>query len=181
MKKSFCSNYKDNIFVCQKQQRVHIEIYLLTGELYVDFLSSLESTKFYQIIIQAITGKSLATRGAEKVKSGIGLVDDTLGINTVETVKGVLENGIAGTFLGGFKKKNPPATNITNTKASIVKDVVDVAKEVVQQTRSNETDKKVQLTYDEQFEALSKMKSLLDAGILTQEEFDAKKKEILGL
>ena len=109
------------------------------------------------------------------------MVDDTLGINTVETVKGVLENGIAGTFLGGFKKKNPPATNITNTKASIVKDVVDVAKEVVQQTRSNETDKKVQLTYDEQFEALSKMKSLLDAGILTQEEFDAKKKEILGL
>lgn len=35
--------------------------------------------------------------------------------------------------------------------------------------------------YEEQIDALSKMKALLDAGILTQEEFDAKKKEILGL
>lgn len=34
---------------------------------------------------------------------------------------------------------------------------------------------------DEQIETLKKLKELVDAGVLTQEEFDAKKKDILGL
>ena len=34
---------------------------------------------------------------------------------------------------------------------------------------------------DQQLEKLSKLKKALEEGILTQEEFDAKKKEILGL
>lgn len=42
-------------------------------------------------------------------------------------------------------------------------------------------EKKPSLSFDEQIEALKKLKSLLDAGILTQEEFDTKKKEIMGL
>ena len=33
----------------------------------------------------------------------------------------------------------------------------------------------------EQIEQLKKLKELVDAGILTQEEFDAKKREIMGL
>ena len=34
---------------------------------------------------------------------------------------------------------------------------------------------------DEQINAIKKIKELLDMGILTQEEFDAKKKQILGI
>ena len=37
------------------------------------------------------------------------------------------------------------------------------------------------MSMDEQIETVKKMKDLLDAGILTQEEFDVKKKEIMGL
>jgi len=37
------------------------------------------------------------------------------------------------------------------------------------------------MTLDEQIEAVKKLKSLLDAGILTQDEFDTKKKETMGL
>lgn len=37
------------------------------------------------------------------------------------------------------------------------------------------------MSFDEQIEALKKLKELMDAGILTQEEFDAKKKEVMGL
>jgi membrane protease subunit (stomatin/prohibitin family) len=40
---------------------------------------------------------------------------------------------------------------------------------------------KPSLSFDEQIEAVKKMKDLLDAGILTQEEFDIKKKEIMGI
>ena len=37
------------------------------------------------------------------------------------------------------------------------------------------------IPFDEQIEMLKKIKDLLDEGVLTQEEFDAKKKEIMGL
>ena len=40
---------------------------------------------------------------------------------------------------------------------------------------------KEELSYDEQIEAVKKMKEFLDAGVLTQEEFDAKKREIFNL
>lgn len=37
------------------------------------------------------------------------------------------------------------------------------------------------LPLDEQIEAVKQLKELLDEGMLSQEEFDAKKKEIMGL
>ena len=162
-----------------KQSKINVEVYLTFGEIYLDFHSKLEAAKFYQVAIQTLTGKSLATRGAEKVKGGIGLVDDTLGISTVDTVKGVLENGLAGTLFSGFKKNKSASSSSNNS--STVKEVAEIAKDVIKETRSNNSDKKEQLTYEEQIDTLNKMKALLDAGILTQEEFDAKKKEILGL
>ena len=43
------------------------------------------------------------------------------------------------------------------------------------------TETKVIMTLDEQIEALKKMKELVDIGILTEDEFNLKKKEIMGL
>ena len=40
---------------------------------------------------------------------------------------------------------------------------------------------KSKMSLDEQIETLKKLKELVDIGILTHEEFDAKKKEIMGL
>ena len=40
---------------------------------------------------------------------------------------------------------------------------------------------KSSMSFDEQIETIKKLKDLLDIGILTQEEFDMKKKEIMGL
>lgn len=37
------------------------------------------------------------------------------------------------------------------------------------------------MSIEEQIETLKKLKELVDMGVLTQEEFDAKKKEIMGL
>ena len=46
---------------------------------------------------------------------------------------------------------------------------------------SAENDAGASRTLEDQVETIKKFKELLDAGILTQEEFDAKKHEILGL
>lgn len=37
------------------------------------------------------------------------------------------------------------------------------------------------MSFDEQIETLKKLKELVDMGVLTQAEFDAKKKENMGL
>lgn len=47
--------------------------------------------------------------------------------------------------------------------------------------REENSSKKTSLSIDEQIETLTKLKKLLDSGILTEEEFALKKKEILGL
>jgi hypothetical protein len=46
------------------------------------------------------------------------------------------------------------------------------------QTRANAVPA---MSVDQQIEAVKKLKELLDAGILTQQEFDTKKQQILGL
>ncbi|MFR8256633.1 MAG: SHOCT domain-containing protein [Ruthenibacterium sp.] len=37
------------------------------------------------------------------------------------------------------------------------------------------------MSFDEQIETLKKLKELVDMGVLSQDEFDKKKKEIMGL
>ncbi len=46
---------------------------------------------------------------------------------------------------------------------------------------ASQIDQGKKMSFNEQIETLTKLKGLLDAGILTQEEFDTKKKEIMGL
>jgi membrane protease subunit (stomatin/prohibitin family) len=45
----------------------------------------------------------------------------------------------------------------------------------------SQSDSKKEMSIDEQIEAVMKLKDLLDAGILSQDEFDSKKKVIMGL
>lgn len=45
----------------------------------------------------------------------------------------------------------------------------------------SQAEAKPSMTFEEQIETVKKLKDLLDAGILTQEEFDAKKKEVMDL
>ncbi len=49
------------------------------------------------------------------------------------------------------------------------------------QTQHVETQSKQTLSIDEQIESLKKLKELVDIGVLTPEEFDIKKKEIMGI
>lgn len=153
-----------------KHHKDSVELYFVNSEQTIIFDSSIEASKFTNAAYKLITGKSMSGRGAEKVKNAIHLVDDTLGINTVGTVKNVLENGVVGSAIGGIGKLTK-AAKIAKTAKDIGQALDVPAKQATAKPAS----------YDEQLEALGKLKSLLDAGILTQEEFDTKKKEILGI
>ena len=107
-----------------------VEIFFATSEEKLDFPSKIEAHKFVHIAYELLTGKSLATRGAEKVKKAISLVDDTLGFNTIGTVRNVMENGITGSLMGKIGKK------IKNNKISAVIDSVDKVKDVLETATS---------------------------------------------
>nr|MBQ8253028.1 SHOCT domain-containing protein [Lachnospiraceae bacterium] len=77
-----------------------------------------------------------------------------------------------------FEVKNDNYRATTFTDVNVIKDVLD--KVVKECASKNNTANVVQAAFSSADE-LKKFKELLDLGIITQEEFDAKKKQLLGL
>lgn len=86
----------------QKGNSVYIQT--IDKNFTINFDNKINTIKFLTKINDAITKTTLTERGSEKVKETLNKVDDVLGINTRDTIKGVLENGIAGSLLKGVKK-----------------------------------------------------------------------------
>ncbi len=95
--------YNDKVQVQQKGIEVNIQI--INKNVKISFDNILKANKFVTKLINAITGTTLGERGADKIKGAINAVDDVLGINTRDTLKGVIENGITGTLIKGIKKR----------------------------------------------------------------------------
>lgn len=170
--------YNDQPQIKQKSNDVFVS--LINKELQLTFESMFLARKFVTKAVESVTGKTVSTRGAGKIKSAIGLVDDTLGIDTIGTISGVMENGVVKSILGGTKSRQN-AESVSNNSGIIetVADVVEIAtgKDVPKLNPNN----KCEMSYDEKIDAVKKLKGLLDMGAITQEEFDAKKKDLLGL
>ena len=171
-----------------KQKDHWVEVFLRAGEVSISFDSAREAHKFVNTAWRLITGKSAVERGSDKVKKMVGLVDNALGINTVETVKNTLENGMVGTIFGGVKKGSSVKNAVLPSRTQMfVKEATGIASEIIHSRIPREfvpvkgqNSDNINDQYD-QFEQLKKLKELVDMGILTQEEFDAKKRQILGL
>lgn len=88
------------------QKNADVNIQATEKNLTIKFYGMIEAKKFVTKITDAITGTTFFKRGTEKVKETFNTVDDVLGFNTRDTVKGVLENGLVGTLLKGTKKNN---------------------------------------------------------------------------
>ena len=164
-----------------KQNNCMIEIYLTNMEITLNFDSKFAAHKFADAANKLVSGKSMSERGAEKVKGAVNLVDDALGISTVGMIKSVVENGVVGTVFGGFGKKVQAQAKSRNT----LTEVLSVTKGLLDKKTSEEERPKIEtspaMSVDDQIETLKKLKDLLDTGIITQEEFDAKKEHIMGL
>ena len=95
--------YNDAVQV--KQKGSDVEIQTISKNITVSFSGMLDARKFTSKIVNAATGKTLARRSSDKIKGAFEMIDDTLGVDTRGTIKGVLENGVAGTLLNGIRKK----------------------------------------------------------------------------
>ncbi len=164
-----------------KQKNTTFELYFSNKEYTFSLPNKLEAVKFHNKIMELVTGKSMSVRNSEKFKSAVELVDNTLGIDTLGTVTGVLQNGVKGVLFGGISKKaensKPLSKKIINTVLDVVDNVNTTQAKGIEQIKNDNFDS----VNDEKIETIRKLKSLLDSGALSQEEFDAKKKDILGL
>lgn len=95
--------YNDTAQVKQKSDIV--EIQTVAKNLTFTFSGMLEARKFAGKLIDTVTNTTLAKRVSDKTKGAFEMLDDTLGIDTRGTIKGVLEKGIAGTLIKGIGKK----------------------------------------------------------------------------
>jgi hypothetical protein len=89
-----------------KQKGADVEVQTVGKNITIVFSGMLEARKFTAKIVNAVTGTTLATRGSNKIKDAFALVDDTLGLDTRATIKGVLEHGVKGAILNGIGKSN---------------------------------------------------------------------------
>lgn len=94
--------YNGSVQVQTKRSDVYIQT--TENNFIIMFDSKIEAMKFTNKIIDTLTGTTMSKRGADKVRDMMSTVDDVLGFYTRDTIKGVLENGIAGTLLRGIKK-----------------------------------------------------------------------------
>jgi len=81
---------------------------------------------------------------------------------------------IRGSVLRAIAEKSA-----NHQKAAIAANHIDKCNVVT--TGDDTSPKTSKMSFNEQVEALKKLKELTDAGILTQEEFELKKKEIMEL
>lgn len=95
--------YNDAAQINQKGNSV--EIQTVSANIALTFSGMLEARKFVGKMVDAVTGTTLAQRSSEKIKGAFNIVDDTLGLDTRGTLKGILENGVKGTILNGIGKK----------------------------------------------------------------------------
>lgn len=168
----------------QVSQKVDtVTIYFTSSTIIATFSSFLKAAKFTTKATELITGEGFVKKGAGKVKSAIGLVDETLGINTMGTITGVLENGVGKTL---FKGISTPISKLqkANSKVETISAVANGASAVIQATsKASATPETtgIEISYEQKIESVKKLKELVDMGILSDEEFETKKKEILGL
>lgn len=152
-----------------------VEIYFKNIEKQLKFTSRREVYKFLNKAMELLTGQTVSERGAKKIKNGINLVDDTLGINTVDTVKTVVKNGVLKSIFGGIGKKNGKSKKLFDKSNS----VKETAEKLLEKGKNASKEKSI-VEYNKELDSLKKMKDLVDKEVLTQEEFEKKKKEILG-
>lgn len=88
-----------------KQKGTEVKIQTIQKNISLMFSGMIEAKKFCGKIVDASTGTTIVERSSNKIKNAFSIVDDTLGLDTRGTMKGLIENGVKGTIINGIKKK----------------------------------------------------------------------------
>lgn len=92
------------------QSMCKVEVFFVNAVVELMFDTIFAPGKFIGEANKLITGMGIVERGATAVNGAIGVVNTALGINTVETAKDIIQNGVGGVANG---VANGVATGIT--------------------------------------------------------------------
>lgn len=95
--------YNEKAQISQKGSNV--EIQTIDKNVNFEFDGIIGAGKFTTKLVDATTGTTIAKRGSDKIKGAFNMLDETLGLDTRGTIKGVLENGVKGAIFNGIGKK----------------------------------------------------------------------------
>ena len=158
--KEAVKTYKDTPQIKQKGDTV--EIYFLKGERTIRFENKHEAYKFTFKALSLITGKTAFARNVEKVKKTVENIDETLGFNATELAQAAIQVAI--------EKK--PASKVLSAVSYLLpqkEQEPNPQSQLPEQSQASDAD------------TLRELKALLDEGVITKAEFNAKKKELLNL
>ncbi|MHC1787568.1 MAG: SHOCT domain-containing protein [Christensenellales bacterium] len=164
-----------------KQSEGKVDIGFNSGEVTLYFSSESEGRKFVNAVYEIVTGQSAPQRNAAKVKDALNYVNNALGFNAVDTVVTVMERGLVGTLLGGLGKVGRANTSVSSLLLGRPSTAEPLLYEAQKNVPGAPSEAVSEMSVDDQIETLRKLKLLLNDCIITQEEFDAKKKQVLGL
>lgn len=180
------------IFEGQPQVKFYnetIELYLLNEVFAIIIQDKKQAKEFVSTINKQLTGKSAYERTTEKVGKAIGVIDKTFGINTVESMKEIITNGI-GSKINIFGKLGKKSNDKSKNKSEKTNDVGQTARLIFssiktveqksEQERQIAEEKAKNEAFDVMCDKLIKIKNLLDAGAITQEEYEKSKAEIMA-
>ena len=148
-------------------------------------IAAIRSQKMPNAILAKIFGGIIAFFGLMMVFFGTRLGGGFIGVGLILVICGILCFFIKDTWAvvvdAGGTPKNGFMTKDENEATSVVEEVNNALLDLDKYNRNpgdsnSDVDNKTSSSIDE----IKKMKELLDAGALTQEEFDAKKKELLN-
>lgn len=88
-----------------KQRGKEVTIQAESQNCTIVFSNMLDAGMFATKAKNAVTGTTVAERGAEMAKSAFDVVDDTLGIDVRGTIKGVMQGGIKGALWNGIGRE----------------------------------------------------------------------------
>lgn len=149
-----------------------MEIYLTGTVLIMDFPSTKEAKEFTNEAMQLITGEDAPKRGMEKVKGAFSrMMNSAARSNAAESAKESVEDGIED--LEDFEEKEAPKLKSALGSVRMMAD--SFGKSVSDAVQKKEDS----LSEDKKAQNMTKLKDLYDAGVLTQEEYEAKKKALL--
>ena len=126
---------------------------------------------------------ALATQGLKGVKTIPLSSIKSIQVKKSGLTQGYIQFGVLGGVenRGGVKSANYDENTVTFGSTLANKIANEIKEHIENKLIINPTETKTAVTTVSEADELMKFKKLLDDGVITQEEFDAKKKQILGL
>lgn len=78
------------------QKKEVVELYFLHDEVEFFFHSRIDAHKFVRAALNLLTGKTTLERNVEKVKNTISIVDNSLGIDSIDLARKAVQSGAIG-------------------------------------------------------------------------------------